>query len=307
MNNDESSVIITNAVKLSWSAIVAGVFIALAVFVTLMFLGASLGLAVMNFEGGVSLSVSSWFSGLWLLLSFALALAIASYSTAKISNLPTTMSAILNGVTVWSVVSLSLFLVASKGAGEMLSKTGEAVSQVKDIPQSSMASAVGSALPDIDLKELQNMYKEIDAPEMKQSLEQELSKLKQQAQAAVKDTIIQPDRMEENFHQLRESTKESLDSLRQEYDQEKIADVISRNTDLSEREAQVAAQRWEKKLEDVEYIVENSFQKVEEEVTEVANETKNVAAASSFLVFLFFGVGLIVSIFSSTMALRVKE
>lgn len=296
--------------RFSWSAIFAGVFMALAIFLTLMMLGLSLGLAVMDFENGVSLTASGWFSGLWTVLSFLAALALATYSTARLTGYTTLMAGVLNGLTVWAVVSLTLFYMVGRGSGQMISKTSKAVSQpLKGLTESVTAGVIGQGdIPKIRFRALENMYKDLDAPELKKSIEQELESLKEKAQDVAKNTLINPDSAKSNLNQLKESAQESVSHIRDEYDRDKIASIIARNSKLTEEEAQRAAAEWEIKLDNMDREMDKLFTQLEKDVIQAADSTKNVVAASSFLMFLFLGLGFIVSIVSSFMATKqIKE
>lgn len=295
-----------NASRFTWSAIIGGIVITLAMFMMFMMLGLSLGLAVMDFRDGISLKASGWFSSLWTLLSFVVSLGLGTYSSSLLSGSTTHLSRILNGLTVWAVVSLMMMYGLGKGSTQIVAKTGKAVSnQLENLSESIPADVLGqSQLPNINFDSLKKAYNNIEAPELKKSLEEEINILSQKAQNALKETLVQPDKLKQNINELKLSAKDSVTHLESEYDRDEIAAIISKNTELSEVEAQKAAEEWQMTLQKLSHEMEDVINKAEVEVIEMANSTKNAAAFSSFFMFMVLVLGFLASLVSSNLAVK---
>lgn len=308
MNVERQHVATVNPIieRFSWSAIIAGVFMTLAIFISLMLLGLSLGLAVMDFENGISLTATSWFTGIWTVLSFLIALAAATFSTARLTGQPSRISGVLNGLTVWAVVSVFMFYAVTKSTGQVVASTSGAVtSQLKGMTESATGGMLNqSNLEDINLQGIEDIYKDIDAPELKSDLEAELKKLKADASQIAKDMLINPSNTKSSIEKLKSSAKESVANIRKEYDEEKIAGIIAKNSELSKAEAEKAAREWEMKLDGMAEEMDKVFEKIETEVVDVADSAKNSVATTSFLMFLFLCLGFVVTIFASSAASR---
>jgi len=294
--------------RFSWSAILAGVFITLGIFLSLLTLGLSLGLAVMSFEGGISLTASTWFSSIWLVLSFLSALAFATYCTARLSSRGSYISGVLNGLTVWAVTSVFIFYAATKGSAQIIASSGHVVAeQLKDIAGPVMSNLGTGSLEDINLEYFEEAYKDINAPELKLSIKKEMKTLKREAQKAVREILKSPNTAQTSLTTLKSSANESFSRLRTKYDKEKIAGIIARNSELSQEEVERAATEWEIKLNNLAEELEEFFTKVEKEAIEAANAAKNSVATTSFLMFLFLCLGFFVSLYSSSRASKVRN
>lgn len=305
-NQSNSTRLRLNIEKFSWSAIISGVFMTLAIFITLMLLGLSLGLAVMDFKNGISLTATGFFTGIWTVLSFLVALGVATYVTAGMTGYSSRVSAVLNGLTIWAVVSLTIFYFVTKSSGRIVANSASAVSnQVQDMAQTASAGLLGQGqFPELNLKPIEDAYNDFDAPELKSSVEKELKSLKAQANSLGKQILINPDSAKSNIERLKASAKGSVAKLRREFDKEKIAAIISRNSSLTPNEAQQAAQEWSDRLNNISNEMEKLFNNVESKVVKVADSAKNSVAATSFLMFVFLSLGFFVSVLSSSMAMK---
>lgn len=292
--------------RFSWSAILAGVFITLGIFISFLTLGLSLGLAVMDFEDGISLTATTWFSSIWIVLSFLSALAVATYCTARLSSRGSYISGVLNGLTVWAVASVFLFYGATKSSAKIIASTGQMVTeQLKGVTEPLTSNLLGSSpLEDVNLDYFKEVYKDVEAPELKRSVQFELRKLTREAQSTARKILKNPNQAKSSLSQLKATAQGSYASIRDEYGKERIAEIIARNSDLSQSEVAKAAGQWETKLNNVGAELESFFSKVESEVVDAADSAKNSVATTSFLMFLFLGLGFIVSFFSSSIAAK---
>lgn len=146
--------------RLSWGAIFAGLFVALAVFITLQMLGAGIGLSSISLTGGETTSASSLGIGaaIWSFIIGLIALFIGGWVAGRLAVQPNRTERVLHGLTVWGlfyvvmfwVVTTALSSLAGGGLsliGKSASATGQAASsspQIQQMIQQEIASLTGT-------------------------------------------------------------------------------------------------------------------------------------------------------------------
>lgn len=126
-------------VRISWGSVIAGAIVGLAVLAALTLLGVSIGFGVIdpatdeNPLSGVGIG-----SAFWAVLIMIASFFIAGFVSARLSGQPETTTAMMHGVTVWSVVTIAIIWLAGTAVGGLIGGTVSTVS--------SGASAMGSAV-----------------------------------------------------------------------------------------------------------------------------------------------------------------
>lgn len=139
-NNDE----VTHAqpaklVRISWGSILAGSLVGLAILVVLTLLGFSIGFGVVdpsvddNPLSGVGIGSAFWATAIMIASLF-----IAGFVAARMAGQPNTTTAMLHGVTVWSLVTIVIIWLAGTAVGGLIGGTVSTIS--------SSASAMGTAI-----------------------------------------------------------------------------------------------------------------------------------------------------------------
>jgi len=108
---------------ISWRAILAGIFVALAVDVLLSLLGFAVGLTAFEPTAGVAKGVGAGI-GIWLIITAIASVFAGAYFGARVAGDPWRGDGVAHGVMVWAGFTLiSLWLVGS-GAGKILNTAG---------------------------------------------------------------------------------------------------------------------------------------------------------------------------------------
>jgi len=94
--------------RVSWGALFAGVFVALAVWVLLSTLGMALGLSLADRAQGETLAVGG---GIWAILTVLIALFCGGCVTAQVTAGETKGEAVIYGVILWGVTFALLMLL----------------------------------------------------------------------------------------------------------------------------------------------------------------------------------------------------
>src|SRR5215467_14098947 len=108
--------------KISWGAVFAGVFLALATQLLLNLLGMSVGAGTLNPVGGDSPSAASLSIGaaIWFAVSGILAALAGGYAAGRLAGVPNESIAGWHGLTTWALATLVVFYLLSSTLGGIL-------------------------------------------------------------------------------------------------------------------------------------------------------------------------------------------
>lgn len=109
--------------RISWSAILAGVVVAVAIQLLLSLLGAGIGLGLVNPVAGDTPGAGSFGLGasLWWLVSNLIALFIGGYVAAWLAGIRLRFDGMLHGIVTWGVTLLLTVYLLSSAVGGILS------------------------------------------------------------------------------------------------------------------------------------------------------------------------------------------
>lgn len=137
--------------RVSWSAIFAGVVLAVALQLVLSLLGAGVGLGFVDPGHAESASASSLGVGaaVWWLASTVVALLAGSYAAARLAGAGSRFDGLLHGLVVWGLTLLLTFYLLTTAVGGVVGGAFSAVSGTLSAAGSAVsgaASAVGSGI-----------------------------------------------------------------------------------------------------------------------------------------------------------------
>jgi hypothetical protein len=132
--------------RLSWSAILAGVVIALITQLLLNLIGIALGAASLAPLSGSSPSAASFSigAGIWFVISSILAALVGGYAAGRLSGAQQPTTAGWHGLTAWALSMLLLSYLLSSAAGGIL---GGLAGGLGDAAKSTAQNAVHVAAP----------------------------------------------------------------------------------------------------------------------------------------------------------------
>jgi hypothetical protein len=121
--------------RLTWSAILGGVVVALVTQLFLNLLGIALGAASMAplTGGGASAMAVSTGAGIWFALSSILAALAGGYAAGRFSGAQSESSAGWHGLTTWALTTLLLSYLLSAAAGGLLGGLGGAAKSTAEV------------------------------------------------------------------------------------------------------------------------------------------------------------------------------
>ena len=135
--------------RMSWSAILAGVVIALIVQLLLSMLGFGLGLAAMDpaGDGSPAASTSSVTAGVWWIVSGIIAAAAGGYVAGRASGATQLTVGLLHGLTAWAASTLVIVYLLTTAVGGLVGGALSTVTSALSGAGSTIATGVQSVVP----------------------------------------------------------------------------------------------------------------------------------------------------------------
>jgi len=131
--------------RMSWGAVVAGIFFAIASSWLMLVLGTSIGISVLDatdstiLEGGLT----TW-SIVWLVLTAFVAFFVGGLFTARLANNEDGLLGMLHGITLWSVTTVCMLLVSYWGIADLTGAGASALQSTASVAQSATSTASGA-------------------------------------------------------------------------------------------------------------------------------------------------------------------
>ena len=285
--------------KISWGAVLAGVVVSLVAMLVLNLLGIGIGLASIN-----PMTEQSPFSGvgtgaiIWWVVSNLIAIGAGSYTAARLSGVPIPTIGLFHGILSWCLYTLVSFWLLTTAVGSIVSGVGSVVSQT--------LSAAGSAVTGGS-----NQSGQSDQQDQSSGLN--LDKITSEVKQILRQTgdpALQPDAIENNAENVAENARQTLGSgsklsdqeigdvvqqvlfqggkLADKIDKKDVANVIASRTDMTQEEANNAADAVVRNYEEAKQQLQQLQAEAEQKAKEVS--AKAADAASSAAIWSFVGL-----------------
>lgn len=308
--------------RLSWSAVFAGVFIAIAVQLLLSLLGLSIGFGSIN-----PLEEAKPFSGLgtgaliWWIITVLISLFSGGWVAGWLSNQTQKTDLILHGLITWCLFTfLNLYIVAlsvskvAGGVGSVLSKGFSIVGTgIKNA-----APGAGDLIKDqlnIDGNSIEKMKVEAELL-LKQTGKKELQpeNLKHKAKQAAgkaentgKSVLENPQQAQAKLDSLVSKLFNSGDETFEAADRDALVNVVMNKTGKSKAESEQIVDNWVNTIKTTKEKVKQAKDQAVEKAKEVGDDV--ASGLSKFAIFSFFGLllGAISSSVGAGVAARKRE
>jgi hypothetical protein len=135
--------------QVSWGAIFAGVFLALASQFLLNLLGVGIGAAVLDpaTTDNPAASTFSIVGGIWYVVAGIIAAFIGGYVASRLSGRPSKSTGGFHGVTVWAVTTIVVLYLLTTSVGALVGGAFSGLSSVVGGAGQAATSAASSAIP----------------------------------------------------------------------------------------------------------------------------------------------------------------
>jgi hypothetical protein len=106
--------------RLSWSAVWAGVMIALGMEILFTFFGFSIGFAMYKWQAANPWAGISAWTTIWYFVTIGWSMFFGAWCAARLSGNPVRESGMLHGITVWGLATLASIMVVALGAWSVM-------------------------------------------------------------------------------------------------------------------------------------------------------------------------------------------
>ncbi len=251
----------------SWGAILAGLVVAFAVYLTLNLLGAGVGITTFGGEetSGKAVGIGS---GIWWFLVGVISLYLGGWVAGTLSGAPLRVYRILHGAAVWGLMYLiSVYLLTTALAGLV----------------GGTASMLGQTLQTAGAAFGKN-------PALQQALRQfgvEPGNLKQQ----VKDAVGAPEMTDENVTNIANAVQQYLRTSRSPQDRQQLTQVVAQNSGKSPEEINPMIQQWEQR-----------YEQTKQQAFEGAEKAASVTGTTAIILSIVMFIGLIAASVGAALA-----
>lgn len=289
--------------RISWGSVFAGVFIALAVQITLVMLPISFGMVFLGPESPGSPGAISWTTAIMHILTMAISLFLGAYIASKLSNVPKRSTGMLHGLTVWSLAVLfNVFLIGQLFSGVTTGVTNAVrglsgmdvnFSFMDTLPQGLRNELNQLNLDLTDLRtEISQILEQTNNPNLTQeALNQEIEQVRDISNRALQRIILSPGDAGQDFNQMVDqivtATQDTWGNVRAE----DIANVVAARTNLTDDQALVVGQRWKRQIDQAVNNFEQNIRNAREQVVQGADQAMDWLGQLALFSFLALAIG----------------
>lgn len=269
--------------RISWSAIFAGVVIALVVSLMLHLLGTAIGTATIDpLEESNPVAGLGWGTAIWVVLTGIISVFVGSWAAGRLAH----REGAFHGILVWAVVSLvSAYMITSavtsvvRGganlAGSGIAAVGSGVAQVAPAVGDQIQQQLEEQGIELDLSELRSeletAMRQTGQPELQpENIEQELDAAQQEARQAPQ----QPGQADQQLDSLMDRLMQRGDQALEAADREAMINLVQERGNMSRAEAERTVAEAEQTLEEA----RAQFQELRAEAEQRAREAADAAA-----------------------------
>jgi len=316
--------IIPSLDRISWSAVLAGAVVALAIHAGLSTLGIGIGAAAIDPQNrkhpadGVSTTLL-----VWMLLSGLIALFAGGWVSGRLAG-TVPFDSTIHGIIMWSFATLLLLVLATTSAGMIFggmfrllgagvsaagnaaSAAGGAAASVAPQVAQLAKDAAGQVLPQIDWKGIQKEAKKMLKLDTNGSIgygnNEEYEKQNDQGiQGKLQDSKNSPiiSKLWDDSQEVMETVTKAFGAVRDgnlaNADRDELTSIISERAGVSREEANKTVDNWEKKYREVKQQYDVVLAKAEQKARDAATATKTAISRVALWTFASLLIGLVVS------------
>ncbi|MFN7116192.1 MAG: hypothetical protein ACK4TA_05295 [Saprospiraceae bacterium] len=308
--------------RISWSAVFAGVLVAVVTQILLTLLGLGIGLGTIDpLEESKPLQGLGIGSAIWYIISSLLSLFAGGWVAGRLASTPRLFDGIIHGVLTWCLATLlTLYFLtttignvvggASRLLGDVLGVAGQGIAAV--------APTVGDAVKDelkennLDLtdlrREVEQVLRQTEKPALQpDALEQQAEQAGEQAAATGEQAAANPQAADENIDNLMSQFIEQGENVANEFDRDAAINVVMNRTGKSRTESARIVDNWISTFEQAQVALVQKREQAEAKARQVADDT--AAAASKGAIFGFIGLllGMVASGFGAKLGTDSKD
>ena len=297
-----------NQKRISWSAVFAGVLVAIIVQMLLSLLGVGIGLSTIdaveekNPAGGLGVG-----SAIWYILTSLISLFSGSWVAGRLASAPRLFDGILHGILTWCLVTLLTIYFLTTTIVSIIGGTGRLVGGLVKTAGAGVAAAapgIGNAVQDqlkangvdmdnIDLSDLKNeankLLRQTGDPALNpDKLEQKADRATNQAGNAAESAATNPGNADDIAGSMFKNLFKQGQATVSQVDRQDAVNVVMKRTGKSREESQQIVDNWINTYKQAQVKLEQTKKEAEAKARQMADDA--ASAASKAAIFGFFGL-----------------
>ncbi|MBO0949937.1 hypothetical protein [Fibrella forsythiae] len=313
--------------RISWSAVFAGVLVAIVGQILLTLLGLGIGLSTIDpaTEANSTTGLGTG-SAIWYIISSLLSLFLGGWIAGRLASAPRLFDGVIHGVLTWCLATLLTIYFLTTTIGSLIGGASRLVGSLVRTAGSAVAVAapgIGNAVEG-QLKENGIDLQNIDLTDLKQeanrllrqtgdvnlspnTLERKADQAGQQAKTAVNKASENPQAADDIagglFSRLFKQGQATVNSV----DRDDAVNVVMKRTGKSRAESEQIVDNWISTYKQAAAKFEQTKQEAEVKARQAADTA--ASAASKVAIFSFFGllIGVVASGFGAKMGTESKD
>ena len=241
--------------RASWGAILGGTAVAVVVQIMFTLLGISIGMGGVdpqsenNALSGVGMTL-----GIWSAIGALVALFVGGWIAGRLAGTAERGESTLHGVVTWAVVTLIAFWSMTSIVGGVLSGTTNALGSALRAAGQGVSAVVPNNVnaPDVSPQQMQNTVQDFlrQAGISQATIDQYINTSTQQLQNAAAQAARNPQQAyQEITTALSNVASRGADIAQRNISTQDAANVIARNTGMTQEQANNVAQQWAQRIQ----------------------------------------------------------
>ncbi|MCF2487998.1 hypothetical protein [Dyadobacter sp. CY347] len=310
-----------NLKRISWSAIFAGVLVAIVAQMLLSLLGFGIGLgtidAVEEKNPAAGLGIGS---AIWYILSSLISLFVGSWVAGRLASAPRLFDGILHGVLTWCLVTLLTIYFLTTTIGSIIGGTGRLVGGLVKTAGKGIAAAapgIGDAvqgqlkangvdMENLDLSDLKSeankLLRQTGDPSLNPNrLEQKADRAADNAGNAAENSASDPGNADDIAGSMFKNLFKEGQATVSQVDRQDAVNVVMKRTGKSEQESKQIVDNWINTYKQAQVKLEQTKKEAEIKARQMADDAASAASKAAIFGFLGLLIGVAAAGFGAKM------
>ena len=310
--------------RISWSAVFAGVLVAIVTQMLLTLLGIGVGLGSIdpveetNPAEGLGIGTAIWY-----IVSSLLSLFMGGWVAGRLASTPRLFDGVIHGVLTWCLVTLFTVYLLTTTVGRIIGGASSLVSGIVSKASSGIAAAAPELADqaqdqlrangvDLDLSDLKNevnqLLRETGKPGLRpEALENQAERAGDQAQNAAGRAASNPQGADETADGIINQFVKRGEGVADQIDRNAAVNVVMKRTGKSRAEAEQVVDNWTKTYQQARVKFEQTKKEAEIQARHVADDAASAASKGAIFGFLGLLIGVAAAGFGAKMGTDSKD
>ena len=312
---------------ISWSAVFAGVLVAIVTQMLLSLLGFGIGLgtidAVEEKNPAAGLGIGS---ALWYILSSLISLFAGSWVAGRLASAPRLFDGILHGVLTWCLVTLLTIYFLTTTIGSIIGGTGRLVGGLVKTAGKGIAAAapgIGGAvqsqlkangvdMDNLDLSDLKSeankLLRQTGDPSLNPNrLEQKADRAVDNAGNAAENAASDPGNADDIAGSMFKNLFKEGQATVSQVDRQDAVNVVMKRTGKTEQESQQIVDNWINTYKQAQVKLEQTKKEAEIKARQMADDAASAGSKAAIFGFLGLLIGVVAAGFGAKMGTESQD